>query len=97
METRDISTLSKYFILVGTKKDLRNNFETIQTLESKKQKPITYDQGKQLAQEIGAVNYWECSAFTLDGVDEIFDQAVRIVLSRKIEKNKHRSRTCTIQ
>ena len=51
-------------ILVGTKLDLRDDKETIETLKEKRLSPITYPQGLQMMQEIGAVKYLECSALT---------------------------------
>lgn len=87
---------STFFILVGTKSDLRNDFETLQTLESKSQKPITYYQGMSLAQEIGAIKYLECSALTHERVDEIFQKAIQTVLKKNLQKNKQSSRTCII-
>jgi len=68
------------YILVGTKLDLREDSDTIETLISKKQSPITYEQGFQLMQEIGAVKYMECSALTRIGLNEVFEEAIRAVL-----------------
>ena len=51
-------------ILVGTKLDLRDDKETIEKLKEKRLAPITYQQGLQMMEEIGAVKYLECSALT---------------------------------
>ena len=51
-------------ILVGTKLDLRDDEKTIEELEEKRLAPITYQQGLQMMEEIGAVKYLECSALT---------------------------------
>ena len=51
-------------ILVGTKLDLRDDKETIEKLKEKKLAPITYPEGLQMMEEIGAVKYLECSALT---------------------------------
>ena len=65
-------------ILVGTKLDLREDKATIQELkEQYKQQPVTYQQGQSMAKQIGAVKYFECSARTTQGVQTVFDQAVR--------------------
>jgi Ras-related C3 botulinum toxin substrate 1 len=58
-------------ILVGTKLDLREDPETLTKLEAKRQAPITYEQGMQMAKEIGAVKYMECSALTQKGLKVI--------------------------
>lgn len=57
--------------------DLRDDPETLEKLASKKQLPITFDQGRERAKEIGAVKYKECSAFSSTGVKDVFDEAIR--------------------
>ena len=42
---------------MGTKLDLREDRETIDKLREKRQSPITYPQGIQMAKEINAVRY----------------------------------------
>ena len=64
-------------ILVGTKLDLRDDKETIQMLKERELSPISSTQGLQLAKEIAAVKYIECSALTQRGLKEVFDEAVR--------------------
>lgn len=67
-------------ILVGTKLDLRDDSETLDRLRRAGTAPITYQQGVQLAKEIGAVRYMECSALTQQGLKAVFDEAIRVVL-----------------
>ena len=38
-------------------------------------------QGKSMADEVKAVNYLECSARTGEGIQGVFDQAIRAVLA----------------
>ena len=52
------------FLLVGTKMDLRNDPEVIEKLRKRNQIPITSDQGKVLAEDLGAIKYLECSALS---------------------------------
>ena len=74
--------ISTPIILVGSKLDLRIDNECIKDLTSKKMKPITYDEGREMAKDIGAVKYLECSSLTGEGVDAVFDEAIRAVISR---------------
>ncbi|CAB4055329.1 CDC42 [Lepeophtheirus salmonis] len=78
--------LKKYYkapiLLVGTQVDLRNDEKTKEALSKCKQKPITEEQGRSLAKEIGAVRYSECSAITQNGLKDVFDEAIIAVLER---------------
>ncbi|OBS20413.1 hypothetical protein FPOA_06783 [Fusarium poae] len=65
------------FILVGLKKDLRDDPETIEELKRYDQQPVSWDQGKNMAKDIGAFTYVECSAKTCEGVREVFEIAAR--------------------
>jgi Ras-related C3 botulinum toxin substrate 1 len=67
-------------ILVGTKLDLRSKPEAISNLRENNQEPITLDQGKLLAQKIGAKKYLECSALTQEGLAKVFEEAVKVIL-----------------
>ncbi|KAJ5070273.1 hypothetical protein M0811_11121 [Anaeramoeba ignava] len=69
------------FVLVGTKLDLRENQDVIQKLEKIDSSPITSQQGRDLAKEIKAFKYLECSAFTQTNVDLVFEQAIRAFIS----------------
>lgn len=76
-------------ILVGNKKDLRNDENTKRELLKMNQAPLKHDEGKRMAENISAVTYLECSAKTKDGVREVFEQATRAALqTRKRKKGK---------
>jgi Ras-related C3 botulinum toxin substrate 1 len=85
-------------VLVGTKLDLRDDPETIEKLAQKKQAPITYEQGMQMAKEIGAVKYMECSALTQKGLKAVFDEAIRVVISppEKTNAKKKKKGGCSL-
>uniref|UniRef100_A0A914RKJ7 Uncharacterized protein n=1 Tax=Parascaris equorum TaxID=6256 RepID=A0A914RKJ7_PAREQ len=53
-------------ILVGNKKDLRSDPQTLRELQKMKQEPVKFEQGKAMAEQIGASSYIECSAKTKD-------------------------------
>uniref|UniRef100_A0A1I7T1P4 Ras-like GTP-binding protein Rho1 n=1 Tax=Caenorhabditis tropicalis TaxID=1561998 RepID=A0A1I7T1P4_9PELO len=63
-------------ILVGNKRDLRSDPQTVRELAKMKQEPVKPEQGRAIAEQIGAFAYLECSAKTKDGIREvrIFDR-----------------------
>ncbi|KAF9919317.1 Rho GTPase protein rac1 [Lobosporangium transversale] len=81
-------------ILVGTKLDLREDKDTLEKLNEKRMVPISYPQGLQMAKEIAAVRYLECSALTQKGLKNVFDEAIRAVLC-PVQPSK-RSKKCLI-
>lgn len=50
------------FVLVGCKKDLRFDETTINELKKMNQKPVSFDDGCEVATKISAFGYLECSA-----------------------------------
>ncbi|XP_052071675.1 ras-related protein Rac2-like [Mytilus californianus] len=71
-------------LLVGTKIDLRNTYERMKNKpQTQEQTFITHEQGQALAEKIRAEKYVECSAMTQEGLKEVFEDAVRIVLHHK--------------
>ena len=80
-------------VLVGLKKDLREDENTIKDLEDEGQKPVTFEQGQKMANDTGAVQFLECSALKRDGVQEVFEAAVQAAVARK---KSHSGCCCTI-
>ncbi|KAG7472157.1 hypothetical protein MATL_G00105600, partial [Megalops atlanticus] len=76
-------------ILVGNKKDLRNDEHTRRELAKMKQEPVKPEEGRDMANRISAFGYLECSAKTKDGVREVFEMATRAAL--QVRKRKKRS------
>lgn len=74
-------------ILVGTKKDLRTDPGVMEELSLSKSKPVSTEQGQQMATLIQAHAYLECSSRTREGVREVFESAAIAAL------RKHKSRT----
>jgi len=82
-------------ILVGTKLDLRSDPNTVQKLREKNQTPVTAEEGLDMAHNIGAVKYLECSALTQKGLKTVFDEAIRVVLCPPSVK-KAKGKKCSI-
>ncbi|XP_039113575.1 transforming protein RhoA-like [Hyaena hyaena] len=75
-------------ILVGNKKDLRNDEHTRRELAKMKQEPVKPEEGRDMANRIGAFGYMQCSAKTKDGVREVFEMATRAALQARRGKKK---------
>jgi len=69
------------FILVATKTDLRDKAKDQSTF-------ISTEQGQELANDIKADGFVECSALTQEGVRTVFDQAIRCVIKPKKQRRK---------
>ena len=80
-------------IIVGTKTDLREDADTVDRLAADCLAPITPEQGKEVALEFN-VDYMECSARSKTGLNDIFDEAVRLVLAK--QPNQPTQQRCTL-
>ncbi|KAK6308083.1 hypothetical protein J4Q44_G00213540 [Coregonus suidteri] len=76
-------------ILVGNKKDLRNDEHTRRELAKMKQEPVKPEEARDMANRINAFGYLECSAKTKDGVREVFEMATRAALQAKKRGKKN--------
>ena len=65
-------------VLVGTKVDLRDDAGIISDLKKKELKPLAKDDGEKCKKEIGAMKYCECSARTMNGLNEVFDHVIEV-------------------
>jgi GTPase SAR1 family protein len=77
--------------LIGLKSDLRDDANTIDRLKQRDQKPITFEEGSELAEKLGFVDYMECSALTGEGVDEVRARAIEILVSQPTQRKKKSS------
>ncbi|KAH8824462.1 P-loop containing nucleoside triphosphate hydrolase protein [Flagelloscypha sp. PMI_526] len=84
------------FILVGCKKDLREDEQTLNDLARTHQRPTTFDEGLATALKIGAGQYLECSAKTGEGVTEIFEVAARAAMESIRHTGRKVGQSCVI-
>ncbi|KAF8306830.1 cell division cycle 42 [Clavulina sp. PMI_390] len=68
------------WVLVGTKIDRRGDPDVLERLSAKGESVITTEQGKILAMKLRAFAYVECSAKTMTGLKEAFDEVSFIVV-----------------
>jgi Ras family protein A len=93
IQLRWIPELKKFcpkvpIILVGTKSDLRNDATTKKNLMKHGQEPVSGEQGRMMANLIGADAYLECSAKINEGVLNVFETATRASLDTKRKRRK---------
>lgn len=77
-------------ILVGNKRDLRYDVETIKELAVVKQQPVRTEEGMIMAEIVNAFAYLECSAKMQEGVREVFETATRASLQVNKKKKKRK-------
>ena len=81
-------------VLVGLIMDLRDDKETVEYCRKRGFQPISYEVGLQMAKEIGAFKYVECSAKTRKGLKDAIDTA--IVAAHTVAL-KHKHKICVVQ
>lgn len=69
-------------LLVGLKKDLRDDPVAIEEMRKKSQQFVGFKQATDIAHNIGARKYLECSSLSGEGVDDVFEAATRAALLR---------------
>ncbi|TVY90364.1 GTP-binding protein [Lachnellula willkommii] len=67
-------------ILVGLKKDLREDPIAIEEIRKRSQHFVGTREATDIAHDIGARKYLECSSLTGEGVDDVFEAATRAAL-----------------
>ena len=98
--------------MVGTKLDLREDKEVVSRLQEKKIHPISQQevsdesaieidlhQGQQLANEIKAIKYLECSALSSKGLKTVFDDAITAAVfpdQHKAPAGKKKDKKCVV-
>ena len=80
-------------MLVRNKKDLRTDEHTTDTLAKDRQVPIIEKECIDMAKNIRAYDYCECSAKLNEGVKAVFLTVIQASMSAKKEKEK----SCAVQ
>ena len=81
---------------VGTQTDLRDNPRRLQELSRQNLKPITSEMGSKRAVKLGASAYKECSAVTMEGIKDVFDEAIRTMLFPSDKRDSTNKKRCSI-
>ena len=77
-------------ILVGNKKDLRNDENTKRELSKVEQEPVKSEEGSLMCERIKAYAYLECSSKTKEGVRDVFTTAARAALMTNERRKKRK-------
>ncbi|XP_066515339.1 rho-related GTP-binding protein RhoU [Hoplias malabaricus] len=85
-------------ILVGTQTDLREDVEVLIRLAEEQERPVSEEDAQLCAQNIGAMDFTECSALTQKNLKEMFDTAIMVSLQHKDEVQREALRErCTLR
>ena len=93
------------FLLIGTKSDIPCDELILERVAEnppelrRRDKPLGPEEGQLVADSLGATKHMICSALTMEGIKEVFDEAVRTVLyppQRQIHKSKIKSMLCAL-
>ena len=82
-------------ILVGTKYDLTEDYDTITNLAKKKEMPKNTKDGEDLCEKLKAIKYLPCSCKDAQSLKDVFDQAIRAVLYPKPQTSEQ-TRFCNL-
>ncbi|KAF8190339.1 GTP binding protein Cdc42 [Mycena galopus ATCC 62051] len=74
-------------IMVATQIDLRSDAEVVERMARLGQQPVDTLQGQKMAWQLGAANYFECSAKTREGVSKVFDEAIAAAFTHATRKD----------
>ena len=76
-EARNQTKRKKPVVLIGCQTDSR---------DSDNADHVTTTQGTEVAEQIGAAAFFECSSATMSGISEVFQTIVKVVLKNRKKK-----------
>ncbi|EDR25225.1 GTPase_rho, putative [Entamoeba dispar SAW760] len=71
------------FLLIGTKSDIRDDYEQQQIIKNKGFELVSPNEGQEMAQKMGAIKFMECSALTQSNLVNVFKEAIRAGVNYK--------------
>lgn len=83
-------------VLVGTQLDLREDVQVLIQLAQNQQRPVSTEEGRRLALELGAVGFTECSALTQKNLKDTFDCAI-LASFQQIDSNVVQQQRMTLR
>lgn len=69
-------------ILLGLRTDLRDDKNTLEKLSKEGKEPLTYEHGENMAKEINAIGYVECSAIK-NNIQQVFDEGYKYCVYKR--------------
>ncbi|KAK8880473.1 hypothetical protein M9Y10_003147 [Tritrichomonas musculus] len=85
----------KPYILVGLKKDKRENFKTSIENNYHEKGKIDRKKGERLKEKIKAEYYIECSSWEHENINEVFETAIKLFLNKNQNKNEDKNKLST--
>ncbi|CAB4405610.1 hypothetical protein RhiirA5_102057 [Rhizophagus irregularis] len=96
IESKWIAEISEHcqgvkIVLVALKCDLREDINVVRNMQRYGERPVSYEEGLAVAQNINASRYLECSAKHNRGVREAFEQSARVSIHARPKGAPHDS------
>lgn len=77
-------------VFVGNKIDLREEY--LEKVKDPKKAPIRKEVARKVIEEEHGAKYVECSALTREGLNDVFNEAMRIAITNKMPKMKKKDK-----
>ena len=98
-DVRDSESKFAHVVLCGTKTDMREDEDELAKLRRQGQELVTTEVGQAMADELGVSSYCECSALTMEGVNDVFKESIRLstmVAKKTPGRARGAKKPCTI-